>query len=172
MTLVGNTGSYVDSPFHRHADGADLAAIPLERLADVPAVRIDATSLGRAIGADAFDGHELAGRAVLVHTGHDRHWRTDAYATDAPFLTLAAVERLVAEDAALVGIDSINIDDLADRSRPAHSLLLGAGIPIAEHLANLGAVPVTGSFFTALPAPVRAFATFPVRAIVRVPAAG
>ena len=86
-------------------------------------------ALGRAIGADAFDGHELAGLAVLVHTGHDRHWRTDAYATDAPFLTLAAVERLVAEGAAIVGIDSINIDDLADKARPAHSLLLGCRDP-------------------------------------------
>jgi kynurenine formamidase len=172
ITMGGNTGTYVDSPAHRHADGADLAALPLERLVDVPAVRIDATAAGRAIDADVLRGHGLAGRAVLVQTGHDRHWGTDAYFRDNPFLTRDAVELLVAEGAAIVGIDTLNIDDTADLERPAHSLLLGAGIPIVEHMTNLGAVPHEGARFTALPAPVVDFVTMPVRAVARVPAEG
>jgi arylformamidase len=169
VTLCGNTGTYMDSPLHRFADGADLASLPLERLVDVAVVRIDATSAGRAVHATSFDGHDLAGTAVLVHTGHDRRWRTDAYAEDAPFLALDAVERLVDAGVAVVGIDSLNIDDTADGTRPAHSLLLGAGIPIVEHMANLGDVPETGTFFTALPAPFVDVVTAPVRAVVRVP---
>ena len=169
VTLCGNTGTYLDSPLHRYAGGVDLASLPLERLVDVPTVRIDATTAGRAVHATTFDGHDLAGMAVLVHTGHDRHWRTDAYAEDAPFLALDAVRRLVEAGAAVVGIDSLNIDDIADGTRPAHSLLLGAGIPIVEHMANLGDVPATGAFFTALPAPFVDVVTAPVRAVVRVP---
>jgi kynurenine formamidase len=172
ITLCGNTGTYVDSPAHRHPAGPDLAGLPLERLVDVPAVRIDLTgSARRGIDAAAFEGHELGGMAVLVHTGFDRHWRTEAYGRDNPFLTRDAVELLVAAGAAIVGIDSLNIDDTADPTRPAHSLLLGAGIPICEHLTNLGAVPVTGARFTALPAPVVDLVTAPVRAVARVPAA-
>jgi arylformamidase len=169
VTLCGNTGTYMDSPLHRYAGGADLASLPLERLVDVPAVRIDATSAGRGIHSTSFDGHDLAGMAVLVHTGHDRHWRTDAYAQDAPFLALDAVERLVRAGVAVVGIDTLNIDDTGDGTRPAHSLLLGAGIPVVEHMANLGQVPETGAFFTALPAPFVDVVTAPVRAVVRVP---
>ena len=168
-TLCGNTGTYVDSPSHRWADGQDLASLPLERLVDVPAVRIDATNGGRAIHAGAFESHELAGMAVLVHTGFDRHWRTEAYGHDNPFLALDAVELLVAAGAAIVGIDSLNIDDTGDKARPAHSGLLQAGIPICEHLTNLGAVPATGAFFTALPAPFVDLVTAPVRAVARVP---
>ena len=165
LTLCGNTGTYVDSPFHRYADGPDLADLPLERLVDVPAVRIDATGGGsRAVDVSALAGLDLAGRAVLVHTGFDRHWGTDAYLRDNPFLTRAAVEALVAGGAAIVGIDSLNIDDTADAERPAHSLLLGAGIPIVEHLANLAAVPVEGARFSAVPVPFRGTGTFPVRA--------
>ncbi len=171
ITLCGNTGTYVDSPSHRHADGADLAGLPLDRLVDVPAVRIDATS-GRAIHAAAFDGIALDGMAVLVHTGFDRHWRTEAYFHDNPFLARDAVERLVAAGAAIVGIDSLNIDDTADPERPAHSLLLGVGIPVVEHLTNLGDVPLTGARFTALPAPFVDLVTAPVRAVARVPGGG
>jgi arylformamidase len=171
ITLCGNTGTYVDSPAHRHAGGADLAGLPLERLVDVPAVRIDVTgSTSRGIAAAAFRGHELAGKAVLVHTGHDRHWRTAAYAQDNPYLTRDAAELLVAAGAALVGIDSLNIDDIGDPARPAHSLLLAAGIPICEHLTNLDEVPPAGARFTALPAPVVDLVTAPVRAVARVPA--
>jgi arylformamidase len=172
ITLCGNTGTYIDSPFHRFEDGIDLAALPLERLVDVPTVRVDVTGItGLAVDADALRDHDLAGRAVLVHTGFDRHWGAAAYLADNPFLTRAAAELLVAAGAALVGIDSLNIDSTDDPERPAHSILLGAGIPVVEHMTNLGLVPVTGARFTALPAPIRGTGTFPVRAIARVPAA-
>jgi len=170
IELCGNTGTYLDSPFHRHADGPDLAGLPLERLVDLPAVRIDVTgSATRAVDAPALQPFDLGGRAVLVHTGFDRHWGTDAYLRDNPFLTRAAVDHLVAAGAALVGIDSLNIDDTSDLARPAHSELLKAGIPIVEHLTNLGAVPVEGARFTALPAPLRGTGTFPVRAVASIP---
>jgi arylformamidase len=171
LTFCGNTGTYVDSPFHRYGDGADLAGLPLERLVDVPAVRVDVTGAATlAVDAPALLPYELAGKAVLVHTGFDRHWGTEAYGRDNPFLTAAAVELLVREGAAIVGIDSLNIDDPADLARPAHSGLLGAGIPICEHLTNLVAIPVEGALFTAIPAPVRRTGTFPVRAVASVPA--
>jgi kynurenine formamidase len=171
LTLCGNTGTYVDSPFHRYADGADLAGLPLERLVDVPAVRVDVTGSGTtAIDAPALLPYELTGRAVLVHTGHDRHWGTDAYGHDNPFLTAAAVRLLADAGATIVGIDSVNIDDPADLTRPAHSGLLAAGIPICEHLTNLAAVPVEGAWFSAIPAPIRGSGTFPVRALAAIPA--
>ncbi len=166
ITLCGNTGTYLDSPFHRFADGIDLAGLPLERLVDLPAVRVDVTAIrDRAIDAPAFGDVEVTGRAVLVHTGFDRFWRTDAYFRDNPYLTRSAVDLLVEAGAALVGIDSLNIDDTADSSRPAHSGLLRAGIPIVEHLTNLGAVPASGARFSAIPAPIRGTGTFPVRAV-------
>lgn len=169
--LCGNTGTYLDSPFHRYGEGTDLAGLPLERLVDLPAVRVDVTgSAGLAVDALALRPYDLAGRAVLVHTGFDRHWGTDAYLRDNPFLTRAAAAMLVEAGAALVGIDSLNIDDTGDTTRPAHSLLLGAGIPIVEHLANLGEVPVSGARFSAIPAPIRGTGTFPVRAVARIPA--
>lgn len=171
MTLCGNTGTYLDSPFHRHEDGPDLAGLPLERLIGLPAVRVDVAGSGTlAIGGREFLPYDLAGCAVLVHTGFARHWGTDEYFRDNPFLAPDAVDLLVREGAALVGIDSLNIDSTADPERPAHSRLLGAGIPIVEHLTNLEAVPVTGATFTALPAPVRGTGTFPVRAVASVPA--
>lgn len=170
IELCGNTGTYVDSPFHRHADGADLSGLPLERLHDLPAVRIDVTgSTSPGIGARALLPYELRGRAVLVHTGFARHWGTDAYLRDNPFLAPDAVDHLVREGAALVGIDSVNIDSTADPKRPAHSELLRAGIPIVEHLTGLEQVPVDGFRFSAVPAPVRGTGTFPVRAIASIP---
>jgi arylformamidase len=170
ITLCGNTGTYMDSPFHRHETGVDLAGLPLERLVDLPAVRVDVTgSTSLAIDAHTLLPYGLAGRAVLVHTGFDRHWGTDAYLRDNPFLTAAAVDLLVREGVALVGIDSLNIDSTSDPARPAHSELLGAGIPIVEHLTNLGSIPVEGGRFTALPAPVRGTGTFPVRAVASIP---
>lgn len=168
IELVANTGTYVDSPFHRFADGADLAALDLAALADVPGVVVDATGVsgnaGRAIGPERFAGVALRGRAVLVRTGWDRHWATPAYLAGHPFLTRAAAELLRDEGARLVGIDSLNIDDTEDGSRPAHSILLGAGIPIAEHLCNLGALPASGFRFHAAPVKFRGVGTFPVRA--------
>ncbi len=170
ITLCGNTGTYIDSPFHRYADGVDLAGLPPERLLDLPTVRVDVTgATARAIDADAFAGHDLAGRAVLVHTGFDRFWRTEAYLHDNPFLTTDAVELLVAAGVALVGIDSLNIDSTDDPARPAHSGLLAAGIPIVEHMTNLGAVPHEGARLTAIPAPIRGTGTFPVRVLAVVP---
>lgn len=164
IDMIANTGTYVDAPFHRWADGADLADLPLERLANLPAVVVRREGAGRAVGADAFAGLDLRGKAVLVHTGHARHWRTDAYFTGHPHLTREAAELLVDAGAALVGIDSLNIDDTADMERPVHSVLLRAGIPIAEHLRGLETVPDDGFRFFAVPVKVRAFGTFPVRA--------
>ena len=169
IELCGNTGTYIDSPFHRHADGVDLAGLPLERLHDVPGVRVDvtgSTSLG--IGARELLPYDVRGRAVLVHTGFASHWGTDAYLRDNPFLAPDAVEHLVREGASLVGIDSLNIDSTADPTRPAHSELLRAGIPIVEHLTGLEQLPVDGFLFSAVPAPVVGTGTFPVRAIASI----
>jgi arylformamidase len=173
ITLCGNTGTYIDSPFHRYAEGVDLAGLPPERLLDLPTVRIDVTgAASRAIDAAAFAGRDLGGRAVLVHTGFDRFWRTEAYLHDNPFLAPDAVELLVAAGVALVGIDSLNIDSTDDPARPAHSGLLAAGIPIVEHMTNLGAVPHEGARLTAVPAPFRGTGTFPVRVLAVVPGGG
>jgi arylformamidase len=165
IEMVGNTGTYLDSPFHRYADGADLAALRLEQLAAIPAVVVRRPfEAGLAVDAAAFADVELAGRAVLVHTGWDRHWRTDRYFEQHPYLTADAASFLAAAGARLVGIDSHNIDDTRLRSRPVHTTLLGAQIHICEHLCNLSALPDTGFLFSAVPAPVRGLGTFPVRA--------
>jgi kynurenine formamidase len=167
VDLVANTGTYLDAPFHFHADGPDVAGLALERLVDVPAVVVRALGLD-AVGAEALPPAErLAGHAVLVHTGHARHWGSERYlGPTAPHLSAAAVDALVAAGPALVGIDSLNIDDVADLARPAHHGLLGAGIPILEHLTGLDELPDGGPVrLTALPAPVRGMGTFPVRAV-------
>ena len=161
--MVGNTGTYVDSPFHRFEDGADLAGLPLEIVADLDGVVIRPDVSARAIGPEAFADVPLDGRAVLVETGWDRHWRTDAYGQGHPFLTEAAARALVDGGATLVGIDSLNIDDTADGRRPAHTALLAAGIPIVEHMTDLAALPPTGFRFFAVPVKVERFGTFPVR---------
>jgi arylformamidase len=166
LTLLGNTGTYLDSPYHYHADRADLGQLPLERLVNVPIVVVRAFG-AQAVTADRLgDVGQLWGRAVLVHTGWARHWGTPRYLDpDCPHLTADAVDALVDANVALVGIDSLNIDDPTDPRRPAHHGLLGADIPIVEHLTNLDAVPDTGARLTALPAPVRGMASFPVRAV-------
>ena len=165
IELVANTGTYVDAPFHRFAAGADLAHLPLESLADLPGLVLRVPErVGRAIGPEIFTDLVLAGRAVLVHTGFDAHFGTPAYGTGHPFLTRAAAELLVRERAALVGIDSLNVDDTTDGTRPAHTLLLGAGIPICEHLTNLGALPPQDFRFHAVPVKVEGLGSFPVRA--------
>lgn len=165
IEMVANTSTYLDSPFHRYPDGKDLARLPLEKLAGLQAVvvRVPAGA-SRAIGWDAFDRFDVRGRAVLVSTGWDRHWRTERYGRENPFLTAEACERLRAAGAALVGIDSVNIDDLDDSARPAHSILLGAEIPIVEHMCNLSALPEGELRFYAVPPKVAGFGTFPVRA--------
>jgi arylformamidase len=166
LHLCGNTGTYVDSPHHRYEAGIDLAELPLDRLAHLPVVVIDATSAGRAIGPDVFRAVALTGNAVLVRTDHSRHWGTDAYFTDHPFLTSHSVDILVQARPAFVGIDSLNIDDTADLSRPAHTNLLGAGIPVCEHMTNLAAVPRSDGRLHAVPIAWVGGATFPVRAYV------
>ena len=164
IEMVANTGTYVDAPFHRYAGGKDLSQLPLESLAGLEAVVIHGPPVVRAINRDAFTGRDLGGKAVLVRTGWDVHWGTPAYLTGNPFLTAEAAEYLVAEGAALVGIDSLNIDDLDDLARPVHSALLGAAIPIVEHLCNLGALPDAGFRFSAVPAKIAGIGSWPVRA--------
>jgi kynurenine formamidase len=162
IDMVANTGTYIDSPFHRYRHGKDLAALPLDGLVDLEGlkVRTDAP----AIGADLFDGLPVQNRAVLIETGWSRHWGTERYLSGHPFVTAAAARLLKERGAKLVGIDSLNIDDMADRSRPVHSILLGADIPIIEHMTSLAALPETGFRFFAAPVKVREFGTFPVRA--------
>ena len=169
IEMVANTGTYLDSPFHRYADGKDLADLPLTSLAQLDGVCIRVTGDGRAIDQTIFAGADVRGRAVLIHTGWARHWRTDQYFEGHPFLTAGAAQWLVAAGATLVGIDSYNIDDTADGSRPAHTLLLGADIPIVEHMCNLEMLPVDGFTFHAVPVKVRSFGTFPVRAYAVLP---
>jgi kynurenine formamidase len=152
LHLCGNTGTYVDSPRHRFREGADLAEIPLESVAHVPVVRIDARAhSGRGVGADVFRGLTLAGRAVLVNTDWSRHWRSERYFEWNPFLTVAACELLVASGVRFVGIDSLNIDDVGNLSRPTHALLLGAGIPVCEHMTNLEQLAPEGGHIHAVP---------------------
>jgi arylformamidase len=162
IDMVANTGTYLDAPFHRYADGADIADLALEQLADLPGLVLRAE--GPAIDAAAFEGLDLAGRAVLVHTGWDRHWRTGAYRAGHPFLTEAAARLLAERGARLVGIDSYNIDDTAGRARPVHTILLGAGILICEHMTGLAAIPDSGFAFSAVPPRIAGMGTFPVRA--------
>ena len=164
VDMVANTGTYVDAPFHRFADGADIGALPLGNLADLEGVVVDAVRAGRAIGPDLFGTLELAGKAVLVRTDWSRNWGTPAYFESHPYLTAAAADRLVAARPALVGIDSLNIDDATDGARPAHTRLLEARIPIVEHLTNLGALPSIGFRFHCVPAPFHGMGSFPVRA--------
>jgi kynurenine formamidase len=165
IEMVANTGTYLDSPFHRYADGEDLSGLALESLAELDAVVVSMPAgAGRAIGAEAFEGVELGGRAVLIRTGWDRHWGTERYGSANPFLTGEAADLLVEAGARLVGIDSLNIDDTEDRTRPAHSILLGARIPIVEHLRGLGGLPASGFRFSAVPPKVAGFGTWPVRA--------
>ena len=168
IEMVANTGTYIDTPFHRYADGHDLTGLVLARISNVPGVVVRiAGAAGRAVGPEAFDGVQIAGRAVLVHTGWDRHWRTDQYFEDHPFLTEAAAVRLRDAGAALVGIDSYNIDDVSGGTRPVHSTLLGAEIPIVEHMTRLGDLPDRGFRFTAVPPRIAGMGTFPVRAHAR-----
>jgi kynurenine formamidase len=165
IEMVANTGTYLDSPFHRYANGQDLSELPLRRLANLAGIVIHADlSKSKAIGCAAFQAHELSGKAVLVRTGWDAHWRTDQYFECHPFLTKDAARYLVRAGVALVGIDSLNIDDTGDLSRPVHSNLLAAEIPIIEHLRGLEQLPDDGFRFFAVPVKVKNMGTFPVRA--------
>jgi arylformamidase len=175
ITMIGNTGTYLDSPFHRYADGKDLARLDLSTLVGL---RAEVFHLGdawdaqrRGIGAETLADRDVRGAAVLLHTGWDRHFGVPAYGKGAPFLTAAGAQYLIDAGAALVGIDSVNIDDTeSGGERPAHTLLLGAGVHVVEHLTNLGALPPRGTRFTAAPPAVEGFGTFPVRAFAVWPA--
>ena len=165
IAMCSNTGTYVDVPFHRYADGEDLADVDVGRLANLPGVVVRVTGMsGRAIDREAFMASDVAGKAVLVHTGWAAHWRTDRYFEGHPHLTAAAAQYLVDAGAKLVGIDSLNIDDTSGGERPVHTILLGAGIPIVEHLRGLEQLPESGFRFTAAPPKVRGMGTFTVRA--------
>jgi len=165
IDMVANTGTYLDSPFHRFADGKDLADLPLESLADLPGIVVRRPwENDLATDAGDFEALDVRGKAVLIHTGWDRHWRSDRYGVDHSFLTAAAADWLIEQGAALVGIDSNNIDDTRVRARPVHTKLLGADIPICEHMTGLGRLPDAGFRFSAVPPKVRGMGTFPVRA--------
>ena len=172
ITLLGNTGTYLDAPWHRFADGADLAALPLDRLADLPAVvlRIAGTPARRVDAELLQPAGDVRGAAVLIHSGDDARFGTPEYAQGAAFLSRDGAQWLVEQGAALVGIDAVNIDDATDGTRPAHTLLLQAGIPVVEHLTGLAKLPLRGARFTATPPMVAEFGTFPVRAFAAIPA--
>ena len=168
VELVGNTGTYLDSPFHRYADGQDLSSLPLDRLANLECLVARVPQTTRSVDHLPFPAGDVRGRAVLVHTGWDRHWRTDKYFEGHPYLTGALADWLVQAGAALVGIDSLNIDSTDTGERPVHSILLRHGIPIAEHLRGLEDVPVRGGRFFAVPVGIKGVGSFPVRAFVLV----
>jgi len=165
IEMVANTGTYLDSPFHRYADGADMSELSLDSLANLDAIVIRATRPSeRAISREAFGSLDIKNKAVLIHTGWAKHWRTEQYFEGHPYLTAEAAEYLVNAGAALVGIDSLNIDDTRGGNRPAHSILLGNRIPIVEHLRSLDLLPEDGFRFFAVPAKVKGMGSFPVRA--------
>ncbi len=170
IELLANTGTYIDAPFHRYEGGRDVAGYALEAVADLPGIVVHAqVGSNRAIDASRFKGQDLRGKAVLVHTGWDAHWRTDTYSGGQhPFITKDAAELLVKAGAVLVGIDSLNIDDDKDGSRPVHTILLGAGVAIVEHMTNLAALPDAGFRFFAVPPRVKGMGSFPVRAFALV----
>jgi arylformamidase len=165
IEMVANTGTYIDSPFHRYPRGKDLAHLDLEAIANLEGVVVRLEQSGPEITEQAFSEIEVKDKAVLLHTGWDRHWRTDEYASgNHTFLTESGATYLAKNGAALVGIDSFNIDGTKDMNRPAHTILLGHDIPIVEHLCGLGDLPDSGFRFFAVPVKVRQFGSFPVRA--------
>ncbi len=168
ISMVANTGTYLDTPAHRHRDGYDLSQLPLQRCAMLPAVVVNAEE-DQEVGLDRLSGLDVAGAAILLRTGWDRHWGTERYGEPQhPYLAVTAAEWLVHHDVALVGIDSVNIDATVSGERPVHSALLGAGIPIVEHLTGLDMLPASGATFTATPVAVAGLATFPVRAFAAI----
>ena len=170
ITMVGNTATYLDAPYHRFPDGQDLAGIPLARTVDLPAMVIKVTGTpARGIGAAALAAADVRGKAVLLHTGDDARFGTPGYAADAHFLSREGAAWLAGQEPALVGIDAINIDAIEDTERPAHTLLLAAGIPIVEHLTGLEQLPPAGASFTAVPLRIQEFTSIPVRAYAWLP---
>ena len=169
IEMVANTGTYIDSPFHRYADGKDMADLPLSAVVNLEGVVIRARErAGRAIDSAAFEKVALRGKAVLIDTGWDAHWKSEPYFEGHPFLTAAAADYLAQAGAKLVGIDSLNIDSADDGARPVHTLLLGAEIPIVEHLCRLNYLPDAGFRFFAAPVKVVGMGSFPVRVFAMV----
>ena len=164
IEMVANTGTYIDAPFHRYAEGRDLSQLEISSVANLEGLVIRADRASRAIKPEIFKSLNLKEKAVLVHTGWDVHWGTDTYFENHPYLSAESAAYLKSAGAMLVGIDSLNIDDNTAGTRPAHTILLGAEIPIVEHMCNLGALPDSGFKFFAVPAPVRGMGSFPVRA--------
>jgi arylformamidase len=180
IEMVANTGTYLDSPFHRYEDGKDLSELELTSLADLEGVVVRAngevlraksegqrakSEAQRGVDKHSFERIDVKGKAILIHTEWSQHWRTEKYFEGThPFLTKDAAQFLADEGAALVGIDSYNIDDTGDLTRPAHSVLLGADIPIVEHMCNLDRLPDNGFRFFAVPVKIKGMGTFPVRA--------
>lgn len=168
VDMSGNTGTYLDAPFHRHRDREDLSALSLDRLAGLPGIVVEASD--RAAPVDVhLPTDEVRGRAVLVRTGWDRRWGTDAYWEPDPWLSAGSLDLLIDREAALVGVDWTNVDDTTDPARPAHTRLLGAGIPIVEHMTGLHSLPRDGFRFFAVPPAIAGGASFPVRAFAELP---
>ncbi len=168
IEMVGNSGTYLDSPFHRYAKGKDISELSLESVAELDAIVINATET-TSIGKDLFMGLDLKDKAVLVHTTWSKHWNTDKYFKNHPHLTHDAANFLKESQVKLVGIDSLNIDDISTGARPVHSILLGANILIVEHLCHLNKLPTTPFKFSAVPVKVKNVGTFPVRAFAKIP---
>ena len=164
IEMISNTGTYVDAPFHRYEQGKDLSELPLEYLVDLDGLVFRAGPEQKSLGEELFRKTDVRGKAVLVHTGWARHWRTDRYFEGHPHLTEAAAVWLRDQGARFVGIDSLNIDGTTTGARPVHAVLLGADIPICEHLCNLEQLPDSGFRFHAAPVKIKGFGTFPVRA--------
>ena len=172
IEMVANTGTYIDSPFHRYTDGKDLSELALEMLANLDAVVFHTDPTRRAIDKSLFGNVNLSNKTVLIHTGWDKYWGSEKYFKGHPYLTREAAEYLRDADVSLVGIDSLNIDDTTDGQRPAHSILLKADIPIVEHMCNLSELPDDGFTFFAVPVKVKKFGTFPVRAFAVISTSG
>lgn len=168
IEMCSNTGTYLDSPFHRYESGKDLSELDLESLAALEGVKIKIGLDVTAIDASYFEGIEVRGKAVLIQTDWSRHWNTEQYYKGHPFLTADAAEHLKQNGAKLVGIDTYNIDDVSGKERPVHTILLGAEILIVEHMCALESVPESGFEFYAVPVKVKGFGTFPVRAFAQI----
>jgi arylformamidase len=168
IDMVANTGTYIDAPFHRYEAGNDLSELELASVANLDGLVIHADVSSRAINPQIFSGQDVNRKAVLIHTGWDAHWGTEGYFDDHPYLTGESAEYLKSAGAVLVGIDSLNIDDNTGGTRPVHTILLGADIPIVEHMCNLAALPPSGFKFFAVPAPIKGMGSFPVRAFAMI----
>jgi arylformamidase len=169
IEMVANTGTYIDCPFHRFAEGKDLSQVGLEAFSDLDGIMIPVPFTDTlAVTRDHISKYDVSNRAVLIHTGWDKHWNTEKYYDNHPFLTEDAAIYLRDKGVKLAGIDSHNIDNTQVRSRPVHTTLLAAGILIVEHLCNLDALPSEGFLFSAVPPKFKNVGTFPVRAMAKI----